>query len=134
MESHRYVEHVGEVELELDAESEPGPFAEAAAAFRELVDGSSVEDRPQRREIVLAPEDDRELLLADWLSELVFLAETEGFVPRRVVDVDLHGGGLRAIVEGAHGSPRHIVKAVTLAGLEVSQQQGRWHGHVVLDV
>lgn len=133
MRTHRYVEHVGELELELEATSERELFAEALAAFRELVDGAGTHGRPQRREIVLAPEDDRELLLADWLSELVFLAEAEAFVPRALVGLEL-GDGLQATVEGELGRPRHLVKAVAHRGLELSQREGRWHGHVVLDV
>lgn len=134
MRTHRYVEHVAELELELEATSEAELYAEALAAFRELVNGSGTHERPLRREIVLAPEDDPELLLADWLDELVFLAEVEAFVPRELVDVTLVGGGLRATVEGELGRPRPIVKAVTLDGLELTQTRGQWHAHVVLDV
>ena len=134
MQGHRYLEHVGELELELEADTEAGVFAEALAAFRELVDGVGVHGRPLRREIDLAPEDDAAHLLADWLEELVFLAEVHAFVPCRVIDIDVGGGALRATVEGHHGRPRHLVKAVTLTGLELGRRTDRWYGHVVLDV
>ena len=130
---HRYVEHVGELELELESSSERGLFAEALTAFRELVDDTGVHGPPLRRDIELPPEESA-LLLADWLGELIFLAETHAFVPRRVIELDLHGGGLRATVEGERGRPRHLVKAVTLEHLDVSQREGRWHGRLVLDV
>jgi len=134
MRMHRYVEHVAELELELEATSEAELFAEALVAFRELVDGLGTRGRRLRREIVLAPEDHPELLLADWLDELVFLAEVEAFVPRELVEVALVGGGLRATADGELGRPRHVVKAVTFEKLELSQTRGRWRGHVVLDV
>lgn len=133
MQTHRYIEHVGEIELELEATSKADLFAEAVTAFRELVDGAGVHGRPRWYEIDLAPESSS-MLLVDWLHELVFLAEVHAFVPRRVVDLDLRGGGLRATVEGDRGRPRHVVKAVTLEDLEVCRREGHWYGHVVLDV
>ena len=130
---HRYVEHVSEVELSLDAESEAGLFAEATAAFRELVDGRGRRAGTVRREISLGP-DTPELLLLDWLNELVFLAEVDAFVPQRIAALELADGRLEATVEGARGRPRHLVKGATLHDLELSEGAGRWHARVVLDV
>ena len=130
---YRMVEHVGEIELELQGASEADVFDAAAGAFRELVDGSAPGHEPFRREIVLGP-DDAEILLADWLEELVFLAEVEGFVPLQVVELDLRGGRLRSVVEGIRGRPRHLVKGATLHELSLSEDEEGWHGRVVLDV
>ena len=133
MHSHRFVEHVGEIELAVEAASEEALLAEAAAAFRELVDGSLAHGAPLRREIEL-PVETPELLLVDWLAELVFLAEVEGFVPGRVTELRLGGDRLHATVDGVRGRPRHLVKAVTLHDLAVTCDRGVWRGRVVLDV
>ena len=133
MQRHRCIEHVGEIELELEAESAGGVFAEALAAFRELVDGAGTYGPPRRHEIEIAGETPP-ALLAHWLEELAFLADAQAFVPARVVEIDVTGSGLRSIVEGNHGRPRHVVKAVTFDHLELVRSEGRWHGHVVLDV
>jgi SHS2 domain-containing protein len=123
---------VGEVEIELEAAGEAGLFEAALAAFAELV-GVDASGDPASRELELAASDDA-LLLVDWLTELVFLAEVEHFVPERVIDLEVGGGRLRATVAGHRGQPRHIVKAVTLNGLSLEQQGESWHGRVVLDV
>jgi SHS2 domain-containing protein len=133
VQSHRYVEHVGEIELAVEAASEEGLLAEAASAFRELVDGSLPHGAPLRREIEL-PVETPALLLVDWLDELVFLAEVEGFVPDRVAELRLDGDRLRATVDGVRGRPRHLVKAVTLHDLAVTCDQRVWHARVVLGV
>jgi SHS2 domain-containing protein len=130
--AHSFVEHVGEVELELEASSESGVFEAALDAFSELVETDSAGE-PASHEIELVARD-RELLLVDWLSELVFLAEVARFVPDRVGSLELAEGRLRAIVEGHCDHPRHLVKAVTLNRLAFEQEGGRWHGRVVLDV
>lgn len=127
------VEHVGEVELELVGASEADVFDSAARAFRELVDGEGAAGDTFPQEIVLGP-DAPETLLADWLGELVFLAEVEGFVPLRVTELDLRGHRLRSVVEGVRGRPRHLVKGVTLHELSLTQDEEGWHGRVVLDV
>lgn len=130
--AYRFVEHVGEVELELEAPSEQGIFEAALDAFRELV-GTGEEGDSVSCEVELAA-DDHAVLLVDWLSELVFLAEVEQLVPERVGAFALAGNRLRAIVQGRRSRPRHLVKAVTLNGLELERNGGSWHGRVVLDV
>ncbi|MGZ4430848.1 MAG: archease [Gaiellales bacterium] len=129
---HRFVEHVGEVEIELEAATEAGIFEQALAAFAELVEADG-DGEPASHEIELAAQDDA-LLLVEWLNELVFLAEVDQFVPDRVTELELADGDLRARVVGRRACPRHLVKAVTLSDLQLQQEGGTWRGRVVLDV
>lgn len=131
---HRWVEHTGELELELSAPTEEGVFADALDALRELLDEDD-EDAPateSQRVSVSAPE--RPLLLAEWLGELVFRAEIDGFVPRVATDLTLAPDRLEATVEGRPGRPVHLVKAVTYHELRFGRDGDRWRAHVVLDV
>jgi SHS2 domain-containing protein len=129
---HRWVEHTGELELELEAPEERDIFAAALGAFNELVDDGS-RGPPESREVMLrSPE--RATLLADWLNELVFLAETDGFVPERATVLELAPDGLHATVEGYRSRPPHLVKAVTYHGLEFAAEEGHVRARVVLDV
>lgn len=128
----RFLEHTGEVELELVAASEEALLADGLAALLELAGGAGT-GRPERRDIRLESAD-HALLLADWLGEIVLLAELEQFVAERVVTLALDGLRLSATVEGRRGEPPHLVKAVTLSGLDVLHEGESWHGHVVLDV
>ena len=132
MTGHRFVEHVGEVELEFEGSCEADLYAEAVDAFRELVDSAPTHGTAYQHEVVLA-DAEPSLLLVDWLNELVFLAEVEGFVPQRIARLEL-GEGLRATLTGVRGHPRHLVKAATLHDLELSNREGVWHARVVLDV
>ena len=129
---YEWVEHTAEVELHVAAESREAVFAEALAAFAELV---SRDDRGERVEHeVTAEAQDDATLLAAWLDELVFLAETEDFVPERLERLQLDGTRLRAVVAGHRGRPAHLVKAVTYHGLEVARNGDVWRARVVLDV
>jgi SHS2 domain-containing protein len=130
--SYRFAEHGGEVELEVTSMSEAGVFQAALDGFAALVGGDEG-GIPARHQIELEAGDPA-LFLADWLNELVYLADVEQFVPELVEHLDLGGGTLRASVAGRRGRPRPLVKAVTLNRLELSQDGGEWHGRVVLDV
>ena len=129
---HRFVEHVGEVELELQADDEAGIFEDALAAFAEIVSPGPT-GAPASFTIELCNED-HALLLADWLSELIFLGEVHAFTPEGVDGLEIAHDRLRANVRGRRNAPRHVVKAVTLHRLELSEAKGAWHGRVVLDV
>jgi SHS2 domain-containing protein len=128
----RWVDHTSELELEIEAPSEEGVFAEALAALAELVSDSG--GPPVTRKVEVAA-DDRALLLVEWLSELVYLSEIEMLVPERIASMELAEGTLRATVQGHRGRPRHLVKAVTLHRLELSgDDDAGWRARVVLDV
>jgi SHS2 domain-containing protein len=129
---HRFVEHGGEVEVELSAGDEIGIFAAGLDSFAELV-AESAEGEPVEMQIALRGRD-RALLLVDWLNELLFLAEVERFVPTRIKAIELGDEHLHATVAGYRGTPRPLVKGVALNRLAFLQEGGVWHGRVVLDV
>lgn len=129
---YRWVEHTAELELRIDAPTEEVLLADALDAFRELV-GRDPDGEPARHDVLVVSTDPA-VRLADWLEELVFLAETEDFVPERLASVELGDGELRARVEGRRGRPAHLVKAITYHGLAVEEGGDGWHARVVLDV
>jgi SHS2 domain-containing protein len=128
----RWVEHTAEQELELEAPSEAAVFAEALAAFAELVgDGRG----PSLTREIEVEADDPAMLLVAWLDELIFLGEVEQLVPEQITSLELGEGRLRATVEGRRGTPRHLVKGVTLHQLELrGDDKVGWRARVVLDV
>jgi SHS2 domain-containing protein len=128
----RWIEHTAELELELESATLEGVFADALAALAELLEDDTT-GRPGFREVI-ATAADRPALLAAWLEELVFLAETEGFVPEAVDGLELRDGEVRARIRGRLGDPPHLVKAVTYHTLELDRTDGGWRGRAVLDV
>jgi len=117
----------------VEAGDEPGVFEEAFRALAELLG-----DEAGAGELLICEVDasapDHPALLADWLMEVVFLAETEGLVPERLERLELGERTLSATVAGRRGSPPHLVKAVTYHGLELEPVDGGWRARLVLDV
>jgi len=130
---YRWVDHTGELELELNAATEEGVFADALAALGELLDERGGASAPTHRQQVSVTAPERALLLAEWLGELLFHAETQGFVPL-AAELRLGGERLEASVVGRPGTPAHLVKAVTYHELRFARNGDRWSAHVVLDV
>jgi SHS2 domain-containing protein len=132
---HGWDEHTGELQLWVTAPTEPEVFGEALLAVAEILteDGAAAAPAREAREIALEA-DDRGVLLADWIAELAFLAETDAFVPESLEALDLRHGGLRARVRGHFGRPPHLVKAVTYHDLRFERVADGWRAQVVLDV
>jgi SHS2 domain-containing protein len=131
--TYRWVEHTGELEVEIEAPTERAVFEHGFEAMRELLaDGDGSEPAPPRPVSIAAR--DRAALLAEWLAELAFLAESEGLLPERLASLELGDSDLRAVVEGRRGSPPHLVKAATYHRLSLERAGGGWHATVVLDV
>jgi SHS2 domain-containing protein len=128
----RWIEHTGEAALAVEASSEEGVFADALLALAELLADEG--QGPATRFEVGASAPDRAALLADWLSELLFLAETESFVPERLERLELSDTSLSATVSGHIGHPSPLVKAVTYHDLVLEPVEGGWRARVVLDV
>ena len=131
-EVYRWVEHTAELELAIEAPSERGVLEDALLALRELLSASGDGTTVTRRLAVAAP--DRPALLAGWLEELVFLAESEGFVATALRSLELRDDGLKASVEGVIGDPPPLVKAVTYHRLAFGRAGAGFVGRAVLDV
>lgn len=130
--AYRWAEHTGELEVELEAPNEPGLFEAGFEAMRELLSG---DEAPERIDVGIELSGrDRAALIAEWLGELAFLAETRGFVPDRLVALRLEEDGLRATLRGWEGNPPHFVKGATYHRLSYERGGEWWRARVVLDV
>lgn len=133
--SFRWAEHVGELELWIESPDEPAVFVDALQALGELVGDVDAPGQrgPESLEVTAAGED-RAVLLAAWLEELCFLAETDGFAADTVDDLALEPGRVRARIRGRRASRPDLVKAVTYHRLSFAPSDGGWRAVVVLDV
>jgi len=129
---YRWVDHTAELELHLESATAAGVFEDALRAFAELL-GQGARDEPAVFDVELSAPD-RAALLAGWLDELVFRAETADLVPDEVAELHLDERALRARVRAHRGRPRHIVKGVTYHRLRFDRVDGGYEATLVLDV
>jgi SHS2 domain-containing protein len=132
---YEIIDHTADIGLRVIAPTLSKLFAKAAyGLFDLMVDLGTVQDH--RRESVSARADDVEGLLQSWLSELLYLYETEHIVFRRFEIVHIDETEIRAYAWGEPFRPeRHQVfmqiKAVTYHGLSVRRASG---GNMVAEV
>jgi SHS2 domain-containing protein len=129
---HEWVDHTGELELHVRGPACAAVFAEASAALGEVLGergGGAVVERALRVEGRDVP-----ALLADWLAELAWLAESESLIVERVEALSVDDGIAVGTVAARRGSPRGLVKAVTYHGLACEADGEGWRATVVFDV
>lgn len=137
---YRWVDHTAELELELEAATEREVLSDALHSLRELLEGdetavlAEVDDDRLERRVVRATAGDRPALLAAWLEELLFLSESQAFIPVSVEQLSLEAGAVVAIVAGRVSEPRPLVKAVTYHRLQFEPSERGYRARVVFDV
>jgi SHS2 domain-containing protein len=82
---------------------------------------------------------DREELLVRWLSELLFLSESRGYLFKNFSFSHLDQTSLQAEARGEAFDPsRHEfkteIKAVTYHQVEVKERNGKWEARVIFDI
>ncbi|HEU5039911.1 MAG TPA: archease [Gemmatimonadales bacterium] len=133
--SHEIIDHTSELRLRLRAGSFGELLAEAGRALAAVQLRRPVPPAggDWRHLEVSAP--DRPGLLADWLNELIYLAETERWVGSEFEVERAEPGTLAARARGVTVERvPGLVKAATLHGLRVDDVPGGVSGEVVLDI
>jgi SHS2 domain-containing protein len=130
---------IADCALEIDGRNLDDLFATAARALADvMVDPDTVPRDVERTLVLRAPALD--LLLHDWLSELIFLKDSERLVfPEALVDVRAEPPELTASLRGGPIDPARTVqradpKAVTFHQFAVEPRAGAWHARVVIDI
>jgi SHS2 domain-containing protein len=128
--SYEWAEHTAELELHVSAASEELVLQSAMDGLAELLDGGP---GPAATKQIRLEAPDRATLLLAWLEELLFLSETDGFIPEDA-EIVMTSSGLEATVRGRIDEPRPVVKAITYHELEFEPADRDWRARVVLDV
>jgi SHS2 domain-containing protein len=137
----QFFDHTGDIGVDIEAADPGSLFADAALALSETLTDRNTLDAYDSAEVSLSAEA-IDLLLVDWLSELVYRFDTEGWLARDVevhVSETLDGWTLRARLNGGRLDPerqevRVLVKAVTYHELQVVQTGTGWQARVILDI
>jgi SHS2 domain-containing protein len=133
MPSHRF-EESDELRLTVRARSLAELFPEAGRALADLVDGSWP-GRPTSPVEIAVEARDPAALLVEWLNELIYRAESEGWLGREFTVLECGPQRLRV---RAAGSPwptgSFPVKAATLDRARITEQDHQVVAEVTLDV
>ena len=147
--SFAILEHTADIGFKAWAASAEQLFENSAEAMMAIAaEDCRIETREERS--VEISGDDYESLLVNWLSEVLYLFDSEEFAVQQFHVESIEGPQadaamqddlmrLRARLVGERRDPqRHpwslIVKAVTYHEIEVAKRDGRWEARVFLDI
>lgn len=130
--------HTADLGLRVRARDLDELFADAAAGLFSLV-VNDVPSDPDATECRFEIEGSRlDLLLLDWLNELLYVFDSERMVLGSF-EVEVGSAGLRATARAKpldpdrHGLLREV-KAITYHGLKVEQDGKQWLAEVIVDI
>ena len=135
---HETFEHTADLGLRVRAADLGTLFVEAAQAlFAAIIENPETIAPTQAVEFRIDG-DDRELLLFDWLRELLCRFEVEHLVFARF-KVSFDATGLTGTAWGepldwSKHAPNHEVKAITYHALRVEQTADGWLAEVIVDI
>jgi SHS2 domain-containing protein len=129
-----FLDQSGDVKLRVWGRDLESLFATAAEGMMAFLFGSHIANlEPDRTETIEIGAKDREALLVDWLSELLYRATCEyrAYLGFRIHE--LTESKLKATVGATAAEALEDIKAVTHHELAVREREGRWEASIVFD-
>lgn len=135
------LDHTGDIGLRVTAGSASALFEEAARALTAIMcEPGSIRARTRREVHLEAPALD--LLLVDWLNELLYRFEVDRLLVHSARVRLTHGQDtvqLEATVRGETYDPavhplNTLLKAVTYHGLELEETPEHWRASMIVDI
>lgn len=130
---YEFIDHTGDLGIEVRAPTPEGVFAEAGRALFEIL-LDAPDPGPLQPEDLPLPSGPPDEALREFLSELLYR-----FVTERTMYVDFEAGNGRVSARrGVFDPARHRlkteIKAVTWHGLRVAREGDAWTARVIFDV
>ncbi|HWB07686.1 MAG TPA: archease [Pirellulales bacterium] len=131
-------EHTADLGLRVRAPDLQTLFADAGRGLTSMIAPNLDSIRPVREVRLRVAASRRDDLLFDWLSEILYLFESEHLLLSQF-DVEIDAEGVRG---AARGEPvdesrhllEHEVKAITYHGLKVEESPEGWLAEVIVDI
>jgi SHS2 domain-containing protein len=135
---HETFEHTADLGLRVRAGDLSTLFIEAAQVLFEAIIEDLETVRLERRVDVSLPAEALDLLLFDWLKELLYYFDTEHLLFGKF-DVEVTTNGLTGSAWGepldrARHNLEHEVKAITYHGLRVERVGTDWLAEIIVDI
>ena len=141
---YKFLEEIGTADIAFEATGRDLPelFSNAAdATMNVMIDNLDAIEPRQTRQIELS-NDEIDMLLFDFLQELIYLKDAERLLLRiRDMQIDEQEGkyffkakAAGEPLDAARHQQRADVKAVTLHGFSVEKEDGGWRARVLLDI
>jgi len=136
--SYRVFDHTADLGIEISGETLGDVYAGAALALSDLLTDISAVRESEERTVAVEGEDEADLLV-NFLREVLYAWNGEGFLAKTCAVREISHGRLTAVLRGEpHDPAQHLIrreiKAVTYHQASVRRTAEGWRGRVVFDV
>ena len=136
--AHEVLEHPADIGFRAFGDTLPELFANSAVALLSIA-GEPAAAQPREEYRLSVESGDRESLMVDWLSEVLYWFDGKGIAFREFRVNAFRENAIEATGFGEPRDPeRHrtqlIVKAVTYHQLKIERRSGHWIAEVYLDI
>lgn len=137
MEKYKFLEHTADAKFQAFGNTLEEAFSNAALAmFSVMTEPEKIKPKLERE--ISTDGNDQKALLYNWLEELLYLVDTEGFLLNSVKKLSIKGHILEAVVVGDLVSNKYKthdhVKAVTYNEMEIKKEKDKVIVQVVVDI
>ena len=137
MEKYKFLEHTADAKFQAFGNTLEEAFSNAALAmFSVMTEPEKIKPKLERE--ISTDGKDQKALLYNWLEELLYLVDTEGFLLNSVKKLSIKGRILEAVVVGDLVSNKYKthdhVKAVTYNEMEIKKEKDKVVVQVVVDI
>jgi SHS2 domain-containing protein len=131
-------DHTADLGMRVEAASLDALFQDAACGLTSMIVEHPDAIQQIETRTIETSSDDLEYLMFDWLAELLFLFEADGWIGARF-DVRVSGLSISAKAYGEpydfnRHQPAHEVKAITYHGLQVENIGTAWSAELIVDI
>lgn len=130
------LEHPGDIMIRAIGKDVAELFANMSKGMMAFLYGEEAVQQfvGDKREVIELKADDRESLFVDWLSELLFLSNTNYRLYGEVKVLELNDQHVKTEVSSCPAQAVDDIKAVTYHGLKIEEKEGQWEAVVVFDI
>lgn len=134
--SYKFLEHTADIKFLVEGETIEELFIESSKALIETIVGKTKSITKLKKEISLKGED-IENLLYQFLEEIIFLIDGEGFLTLSIENLKIKDNNLKATLIGDNVKKYkslNDVKAITYNSMSIKKLNNKYSTEIVLDV
>lgn len=138
MRDYEFLEHTADIKFRARGLSIEEVFKSSARAISHAILGKGYDGGPDSEKISVKSADGKELL-HDFLSEILYLIQYEGFIPTGYwIKISKENDQVDCVIKGFRNDPLNIdieqeVKAVTYHEMVLEKNGGVWIAEVICD-
>jgi SHS2 domain-containing protein len=133
----KFLPHTADIKFQSSGKTIEELFENSALALITILTDKKI--KAKKRITIRAEANDLEGLMYNFLEEFLFLLDSEGFIARKIEEINLDMENFRIIAKISGDDAKsnyeiNHIKAITYSEMEIKHLSNKWVAQIVLDV